>query len=51
MYKYLVLYLDSLSFKCFAGFATLEEAREYLNRISPTYNVIGIAKLAEPVSY
>lgn len=50
-YKYLVLYLDTLNFKCFAGFTTKEEAREYLNKISTIYNTIGIAELAKPISY
>lgn len=50
-YKYLVLYLDTLNFKCFAGFTTKEEAREYLNRISKQYITIGIAELAKPISY
>lgn len=51
MYKYLVLYLDSLNFKCFAGFHTIEEAREHINKISPSYTIIGIAELAKPISY
>lgn len=50
-YNYLVLYLDTLNFKCFAGFTTKEEAREYLNKISTIYNTIGIAELAKPISY
>lgn len=50
-YNYLVLYSDALNFKCFAGFATKEEAREYLNRISKQYITIGIAELAKPISY
>lgn len=47
MYRYLVLYLDSLSFKCFAGFNTLQEARKYLNTLSSQYTVIGIAEIVE----
>lgn len=47
MHRYLVLYLDSLSFKCFSNFATLEEAREYLNKISPSYTTLGIVKVEE----
>lgn len=50
-YNYLVLYSDTLNFKCFAGFATKEEAREYLNRISKQYITIGIAELAKPISF
>lgn len=50
-YNYLVLYLDTLNFKCFAGFTTKEEAREYLNEISKQYITIGIAELAKPISY
>lgn len=50
-YKYLALYLDTLNFKCFAGFATKEEAREYLNSISKQYITIGIAELAKPISF
>lgn len=50
-YKYLVLYLDTLNFKCFADFATKEEAREYLNEISKQYITIGIAELVKPISY
>lgn len=50
-YKYLVLYLDTLNFKYFAGFTTKEEAREYLNEISKQYITIGIAELAKPISY
>ena len=50
-YKYLVLYLDTLNFKCFAGFTTKEEAIEDLTRISKQYITIGIAELAKPISY
>ena len=49
--KYLVLYRDSLNFKCFADFATRDEARKYLEEISPMYNIIGIAELAKPIGY
>lgn len=49
--KFLVLYKDSLNFKCFADFATREEARKYLEEISPMYNIIGIAELAKPIGY
>lgn len=50
-YKYLVLYFDTLNFKCFAGFTTKEKAREYLNEISKQYITIGIAELSKPISY
>lgn len=50
-YNYLVLYLDTFNFKCFAGFTTKEEARKYLNEISKQYITIGIAELAKPISF
>ena len=49
--NYLVLYLDTINFKCFAGFTTKEEAGEYLNEISKQYITIGIAGLTKPISY